>query len=70
MIALSLSLASFDRADSLLYVADSLRAIAGATVAADPMASIAQVPYAVAHCPEYVARAASLDKLTRLQIME
>ena len=50
-------------ADSLHYLADSLRAVAGATVAADPMASIQTDPYAVAHCPEYVARAAALDSL-------
>lgn len=50
-------------ADSLYYVADSLRAIAGATVAAEPMSSIPTDPSAVAHCPEYVARAAQLDAL-------
>ena len=53
-------------ADSLRYLADSLRATAGATVAADPMQAIAPVPYAVAHCPEYAARAASLDSAADL----
>ena len=53
-------------ADSLRYLADSLRATAGATVAAAPMQAIAPVPYAVAHCPEYAARAASLDSLADL----
>ena len=42
---------------------DSLRAVAGATVAADPMATIPTDPQAVAHCPEYVARAAALDAI-------
>jgi hypothetical protein len=48
-------------ADSLRYVADSLRAIAGATTAAETMESIPTDPVAVAHCPEYVAVALDLD---------
>ena len=52
-----------DRSDSLRSVADSLRAVAGATVAADPMATIPTNSHAVANCPEYVARAAALDAL-------
>ena len=47
----------------LHYAADSLRAVAGATVAADPVDGIQPDSYAVAHCAEYVARAAALDSL-------
>lgn len=54
---------ALDRADSLHYLADSFRAIAGATVAADPMSNIPLDAFAVAHCLEFVARAAALDSI-------